>query len=823
MSLVELPVECFVKATDKYLPLTGVHASEETISGWRWDRKVIGGDFRPASRHQTYLGGHAHGLRDGTKLLDWQSGTLDGCGYKQLRFTQKGHRVQWVPQVEVGEYSTYWNRRPLFSDYSMSTNLTTDVTMNDRYIIALQDEELSQVVLGSLFVAIWKRLDDFTLMTIVEYQQVGEFTPLPEYGSTLDEDGNVVWAQVSDIHNEYTIDDDRLVQFNNLKCIEVAIDDLYEDYIEDSWEAHGPNSDDGRTVFANYFPFEPYSVRVATVDSAGDHIIWEEVTSFRTSAPGDRHYVVNYDLGTIRMGGFRASPLILKTGIDTNDTEILVYVDEETLDDYPDQGVILIGSEKIFYAERGYSGFYQCTRGYDGSTAAVHAVGVEIQDTRHGFGNTDEIYISYRAVPRVDMEVTEHQLRSANRSQWVDVRASSNVETNNILQILSANINLAELTLEIDRPLIGGTLYGPVYYGTDSGRLTATGLDSRGNPVEDIDITIEILDGTGLLDGESTSITKSSNSLGKIYGAFHAPYSDAEVAYDITSVTHDAGNTLMEVSGLPLGISVSDIWVFQVLKRDPFRGTVGKPGTIAASGLSGAPNGDSYITIEGRYDDNYRDGKIYVLTTANIKRSHTIVYSEVITSPINGHVNTRVFVEGTFLPVTYTGQPAWLLTSEDIEWDPVEKRGQRVILYEWSTDATHPITDDPGAYTPVHPSSISGTTLTFDSRELAIPDANDDTVELGAYMIVAPGETTFVASAQDPFTNLTVTSNQLRVRVSLPQSLLGVDSSGALPVPYGFKFAVDEYNLGSGIGGANFITINPRASGINQFTFTGTF
>ena len=35
-------------------------------------------------------------------------------------------------------------------------------------------------------------------------------------------------------------------------------------------------------------------------------------------------------------------------------------------------------------------------------------------------------------------------------------------------------------------------------------------------------------------------------------------------------------------------------------------------------------------------------------------------------------------------------------------------------------------------------------------------------------------------------------------------------------------FITDEFNVGSGLGGSNFITINPNASGINQFTLRGS-
>ena len=823
MSLVEVPVECLVKQTDKYQPLTGVHSVETTIPGWRWDRKILPSEYLSATRYNTFIGGHSFGLRDGTKLSDWQSGTLSGCEYEDLVFVRENNKVRWVPRVTTGEYSVYWDRRPLFSDYSTSINLTTDLVSAHGYLYPLEDEAYGQAVVGSTFVAIWRRLSDFTIVTALAYKQVDEFTPLPDYATTEDVDGNIIWAQVSDVHNEYIIDDDHLMIFNNMKSIDVAMADTYEDYVVDSWEYKGVGSSNGRTLFADYFPFEMYSVRVASVDDAGNITIWDEVSSFRNTLASDKVYIVNYDLGTIEMGGFEPSNLFLDVNLNDSATELTVFPDSDTVAEYPDQGVIRIGAEKIFYAERGHAGFYQLTRGYDGTTAVAHSKGSKIFGTQQGQGTTDDIYISYRAVPRVDVEVSTYELRTANKNKWVDVRANSNASSNNILQILSANVNVAEILLSIDRPIIGGTLYGPIYYGTDSARLTATALDAKGNPVEDVDLTISITSGIGVLDGSQTEVTKNSNPLGQIYSAFHAPYSSVESTFEVISVTHDSGDTLMEVASLPKGLSVDDIWVYQILKRDPFAGTIGRSSTVYDAGASSFPNGDAYIVVDSVIDTDLTGGKIYVLTTTGVKRSHEIVYSEVYVDLVDNHTYTKLYVMTPLVPLHNIGQSCWILSADDIEWDPVLKRGQRVILYEWNASAEHPLTHDPGAYCPVHPSSLSGTTLTFTGRTLTLPSATDDTVEVGGYIIIAPGETRFIATAVDPYTNQAISSNRLRVKITLPQSLLGVDSSGALPVPYGFKFVTDDFNIGSGLGGANFYTINPRASGINAFSLTGVF
>ena len=95
------------------------------------------------------------------------------------------------------------------------------------------------------------------------------------------------------------------------------------------------------------------------------------------------------------------------------------------------------------------------------------------------------------------------------------------------------------------------------------------------------------------------------------------------------------------------------------------------------------------------------------------------------------------------------------------------------------------------------------------------------TATWGAYVVIAPGETRFNAHGRDPYTGRLITSNDIRLRLQLPNTLTGVDASGALPIPYGWTLVTEEFNIGAGLDGANFITINPAASGINQFSLRG--
>ena len=224
------------------------------------------------------------------------------------------------------------------------------------------------------------------------------------------------------------------------------------------------------------------------------------------------------------------------------------------------------------------------------------------------------------------------------------------------------------------------------------------------------------------------------------------------------------------------------------------------------------------------YTEDFDGGSIIIENGSTAVRiTDRIVYAEKRTDG-SGIAFVRFHLENGTAAAWFTGSDeAWLFQEEAVVWDPVLKRGARVILYEWDVAAIHPITSAAGAYMPVRPDAVQGNTLIFQGRHLPIPAPTDDSNNLGAYVIVAPGETALSAYGRDPFSGKLIRSNQIRFRVQIPSTLTGVDYSGGLPIPYGWTLITEDFNVGAGLEGANFITINPSASGINQFNITGVF
>jgi hypothetical protein len=166
-------------------------------------------------------------------------------------------------------------------------------------------------------------------------------------------------------------------------------------------------------------------------------------------------------------------------------------------------------------------------------------------------------------------------------------------------------------------------------------------------------------------------------------------------------------------------------------------------------------------------------------------------------------------------------RPCWLLEEGAVSYDSDNPNGLMRLVYEWSEDATHPITETAGAYMPVFPDTVSASALVYEGRSLPIPAPGTDTNNLAAYRIVGPREALLRASVVDPLTGQTIYSNEIRLKVLIGPSLIGVDFSGELPIPYGLRLYTEEHNDGVAIGGANFYTINPEAVGALQLPLAG--
>lgn len=817
LETLDFDLEIYVNNVESYIPLTGIASIETEIGGWKWDRKRLENSIENRSIYTTHLPVHEVNLKEGTKLGWWVSGTIEGCKYIGVDEISIRDYLAWAPVVSSGNYSLNHDVRRLYGDYSYTGSFTLDGVSNGLMFKQLRDD----CIYDSINVAIWKRDSEFRIYQYIKFNYVDEFT------GTLDEINNVrldteddngfLYDNIDTLKNEYTIRDN-VVYLNKTKSISNTFASSSEYPIlpvEDAsslFEGHGINLGTGRDVYLNYLPVARNSVRV-WINSNDISLTEVSLTDkLAYSSPTDNHFEIDYDLGIITLGGYQALDCMLQASIEASDEEIPAYQEEDLLLSYPDSGVIIIGSEEIFYQERTKDNFSNCIRGYNGTTAAAHVVGSVISHRKMGTTPVGLVYVEYTAVPRIDYEVYEKH-RTANGAPWVDVKPISNVNANSILQIYPGEISLDSIVLNTDTPLIGSNLYGPLYYGTDTSSLIAIAYDSKQNPVSDIPLTISIVAGSGLLNGANVSVTDYTNTEGEVYAFYNHPLVNSQLETEVTSVVHDGTDTLMTLNTTYTDFLLDDVWLFQVLKHDRAVGTTGLALLIDAGTAADMPYGLYKLDLMGVISEDFIGGLAKVVVSG-ITYYREITWIEQLLDA-NDKPFTRVYLAGTL--GTVNGLTVYLLEPDAIEWNPSLVNGTRYIVYEYSNEVIHPVSGLTGAYTPLKPDEIDGNVLRFKDRLLPIPDLTDDSVNLGAYRVVIPNVVSVQANGVDPISSRVVQSNIIRLSLNLPTFLVGVDSTGVLPIPTGIKLPIEDFNAGAGIGGANFLTINPVSTNINSF------
>lgn len=815
----DLEILSHVAVSNLTPPLTG-ELADIGMDGWRWDRRRLESVDNLASRYDTYIGGHTVGLLDGTERSWWQSGTVSGIQYHDIARYPIGDSLSWTPRVTTGRYSVYFDPRPLYSDYSYSENVDPMANQNGVNVVELRDDAAQDTV----NCAIWRREDTFLITQYRAFQRVNEFTGELVSGArldTMDDDGNILWANLSNRVYEYLIDD-QILYLNGNYYIEVGpvVDDVAlptADFMDSVYEYKGKGSPSGRNLFLDYFPVDPTTVRVLVL-RGGVQFELTQTDSLNLSQNTDPHFEVDADLGIITLGGFQAENVFLSEQIDALQTTILCYASVDLLTDYPAYGLVWIEDELIYYGEKTQYGFTDCVRGYGDTLAVVHAKGSTVYDVKHGGGllSTDRVYVVYRAVPRIDYEVTAYDLRSANGS-WLNVNPNRNLHSQDVVQILSDDPDLAEIILETDSPIIGGNLFGPVFFGTDVSRLTATAYDSNGNVDEGVDLTIVVNEMVGTLNGETFTFTDTTNVLGQIYSIFNVPFTNDAIRHRVTDIQYSGADTILTIENLPTTLSLEELVLFQILKYDKMIGSTGLTGLVSSVIASAHPeNGAIAIIFNRRITTDYEGGLIYILGSDSVKYIRTI--NKVYDATSGSLPVSLLYLDELIDSALTTGSQCWLYLPEEEVWDPNRLNGALRLVYEWRPDVQHPLTGELGAYFPLEADSRAGADVTYLARHLPVPAPTDPDSNLGGYVAVAPIIVSLYARGQDPISGKTVVSNTIRLLVDLPNYLVGVDRSGALPIPYGFTFITEEFNVATGIGGSNFLTVNPRATGIDTFS-----
>lgn len=813
-----------VITTDKYLPLTASFNPEDKISGWIYDKRKLEDEQNLSTKHNYFLGGHNFGLLDGTALTDWQSGTVSGILFKNFIWFYENNKYILTANTTPGIYSLFWDNRTLYSDKSVSKAFSSNVIENGLQYLELDSDKKNE----SIQVALWKRNEKNYIVKVWNFNYVDIFTGEISGTSRLntDNDGGFLVDNLAQRKKEFTIRNNT-IYLNGNYFKSIGIDSELLDLnsvpvatIKDLWEYKGIGDGDGRYLYTKYFPLEKGEIRLAELIN-GTWTEYSETKSINFSNADDLVFEVDYDLGVIKTSGFKGADLYLSESIDEFAEEIKIHQDSNFYA-YPDEGIITINGEDIVYYEKGYFSFKNLVRGHNSTSISSHNKGSKVEDNQRGKKMQGAIYIAYKAVPRIDYEISNHNERICNSASYLNLLPIANFFNKGILQIKSNQKNLAKIILSTDLPRIGNNLFGPMYYGTSTTRLTALALDSNNEPVDEIPMWIEIISGAGLLNGNGQRFDSISNAIGEIYAYYNSPYDKKEMKNEVTLVEHNGGNTIMTASQIDETVPLKDIWVFQILKDDPIFGTTGSVSIVYDTDPAVNPYGDTLVRVQGLFDEDYIGGLFICIGTDSVKYSREIktIFHSIDSDdlPI-----TEITFSGVSDHTVFLNQDCRLLKKESVTWVPALKNGAEHILYEWSNDVLHPIKNTLGAYTPLHPSSKTSNTVTFENRLLGLPDPIDNDVNLGGYFLITPTIVSLQAFGKDPLSGKIISSNVIRLSIYLNNTLIGVRNNDSLPIPIGWTLINEEHNIGSALGGANFITVNAKAENINQICLTGSF
>ena len=796
---------------EKTRPITGVHSPDFNLSGWKFERDSVRSKNEAKMNYNTYVGGQEYNIEEGSFKSDWNSIVLDNISFHKIEEFRLANNKTWTPLYTRGVYSIYWNYVNLYSSFHYSGVLEQEKEYD---YIELEED----CVQSSIEVAIWTRDENYIKYPYLRFQFVNEFEEI--------ENEKIRVPQYL-IHNN-------ILKTNRSKTIEIGSNEKDYESIESFWEEKGVGNSNGRSVFTKYFPIKKDSLEVVAVDKVGNVISLKEKENIYLEDDSEYIYHVDCDLGIIQIGGQQDPELILLDEIDEYQTTIAV-LNQDEMRAYPQTGFIKIQDEIIFYKNRNYNTFFQCTRGVKGSSPSSHRIGTYFQGIKNGksIDSRNKIYCKYKAIPKVRYEVSDKIERFANNYGFLNLKPIYNVKENGIIQISSVDRNVFDIKLEVDADLIQGNTYGPLFYGTDFRQFTARALDRLGNPVPDIEITIKFSYGPGYLSYSLREFTGISNSEGEIYTLYGVPYDWESVSKRVLSVTHEGQSTKMELERLPVSVTPDTVQLYQVLKQDPILGTDGRKldpwvdynGVSKNWSVSSVYNLSVAIGLNVEQDvaSKYEGGKIEIHLidpNSGTKKRFDRTIAQAVNWPETTNSSQEIFGEfigiafftKESIPSTYSNWDLDYIVAfekDAVRFSEINMNGQRRVMYEWRDDIKHPITNQNGAYFPIRPSSIDGDFITFLDKKLPLPEPNNVDSNIGGYLAVCSDVAEFYAECVDPISGNIIKSNKIKVRIDIPEYLNGVSNQTGLPIPYGFKIASEGFTDASGIGGATFLTINP--------------
>ncbi len=357
-----------------------------------------------------------------------------------------------------------------------------------------------------------------------------------------------------------------------------------------------------------------------------------------------------------------------------------------------------------------------------------------------------EIVVTYTETFSVSYE--PHFAKDIVSATSANVNPVHNGVNKGFVQITTEILEPFTIHLEADLP--GLASFNQTDYeldlGNNVGKLIATVKNKVGTLLEGIRVYFD-----WDLPTDLSSITDAN---GEAFMYYNSPSTIDDIGSYVleTAVVYNVnpGFTTITVEDMPPGTPKDEVWIYALYNTDPFFG----------------------LKNSGKVDDYYED---YLGTDSSDEQSNEIAYREV-----------------NFIDTHSIAKP------EDITQmtDPVKRGQKRLLMKEKEAHPfVHPYTGE-GAdientvWWPIAPMDIDGNKLTYKTDDLPY----DDRLNVNSYFIVSNKLVTIRAYAYNN-AGETVYSNDIRIRITLPDSVNGTYYSAALAEPFVSKLLRKHFGL----------------------------
>jgi len=461
------------------------------------------------------------------------------------------------------------------------------------------------------------------------------------------------------------------------------------------------------------------------------------------------------------------------------------------------------------------------------------------------FNNGEEILLKYTSLARVNYsaESIDEDL-DFRTCKDVNLKPYTSIDSAGILEITPYEKHISEITLECSLDLVDG-IYKTLYMGSESARITAIVKNSSGGRMKDCEVDFH--SNFGIFNSGTNPTKGYTNREGEAFTYFSWPYEEKSnhiFGEEVISSPQGGSSIVVDALSIDGSSTAKDALVFQVAKTDPFYGGYGSIFLIKEVSLAGnyihiemekeIPDIEEYVSnemlyveyeslnLEGILKNNFINHSIGLIRWNNnglpglsefsgfqkvifdkIINKKTIAFNKIfLTSNGIDDVNEWIdTVNGNSdrnrgAPNRMHAPKVHIFKRNELFFDKEKvKKGFSYdrLMYKDDGDDLEPLTPD--AIT------LNGNEyrIVYSNVELPIGSLTNTSNLIAGYKLFLDRLATLHATAIDPASGRIVRSNNIKIKVSLPEFLKG---------EHGFKFIENNDQKESALGGSNFLKLD---------------